>query len=174
MKRVTCEFEVPLDVQDKMTAAVEVVKFEFFDPTDVLVRLLALSPIGARPENMAFFPEASPTLHDFCHGDRLRRMHESMPTGAAVLTAVLFFDEINRDAKGFASGDGAIIVGGFFRQRVRESTYSKASLGTFPQMSFPKVRHATVLCLRSFVINVIFVNYMFVINRNNVNYKYCN
>ena len=148
MKRVKCEFKVPLNVQSKMSAPLSVAKFEFFDPTDVLVRLLALSPIGARPDNMAFFPEASATLHDFCHGDRLRRMHDTMPTGSAVLTAVLFFDEINRDAKGFASGDGAIIVGGFFRQRVRESTYSKASIGTFPQMSFPKVHHEIPLYLK--------------------------
>jgi hypothetical protein len=103
------------------------------------VRLLVLSPVGAREENLAFFPEASDTLHDYCHGDRLRRIHEALPEGSAALTAVLFFDEINRDAKGFASGDGAIVVGGFFRQRVRESTYSKAQLGTFPQVSFPEV-----------------------------------
>jgi len=29
---------------------------------------------------------------------------------------LLFFDEINRDAKGFVSGDGIIIVGGFFNR----------------------------------------------------------
>ena len=66
-------------------------------------------------------------------------MHDATPRGAAVLTAVIFFDEINRDQKGFATGDGAIIVGGFFKQRVRESTYAKASLGTFPPCDFPKV-----------------------------------
>jgi hypothetical protein len=145
MKRVRCEFNVPDCVKPLMSKAIDVVRFDFFDPTDVLVRLLTLSPIGAREENMAFFPEVGDVLHDFCHGARLRRIYETIPDGAAVLTAVLFFDEINRDAKGFASGDGAIVVGGFFRQRVRESTYSKASIGTFPQMDFPKVQHARVL-----------------------------
>jgi hypothetical protein len=116
------------------------VRFKFFDPTDTLLRLLLLSPIGAHADNMAFYPEASNVLHDFCHGARLRRMYETIPEGAAVLTAVLFFDEINRDDKGFATGDGAIVVGGYFRQRVRESTYAKASMGTFPSIAFPKVR----------------------------------
>jgi hypothetical protein len=139
MKKVTCEFNVPEAVQALMCCPTNVVKFTFFDPTDLLLRLLLLSPLGAREENLAFFPEESNVLHDFCHGARLQRMYDTMPEGAAVLSAVIFFDEINRDAKGFASGDGAIVVGGYFRQRVRESTYAKASLGTFPQMAFPKV-----------------------------------
>jgi hypothetical protein len=132
-------FDVPDDVRPYMSVPCAVVKFNFYDPTDLLVRLLVLSPIAAREENLAFFPEDSDTLHDYCHGDRLRRIHNSMPVGSAALTAVLFFDEINRDAKGFASGDGAIVVGGFFRRRVRESTYSKVSVGTFPQVGFPQV-----------------------------------
>jgi hypothetical protein len=45
-----------------------------------------------------------------------------------------FFDAINRDKKGFNTGDGAIIVGGFFRKYARESTMSKVSLGTFPNL----------------------------------------
>jgi hypothetical protein len=138
MKRVACTFAVPEVVQKLMTAPLDIVNFTFYDPVDMVVRLVALSPIGARPENLALFPEESKVLHDYCHGARLRRMHDSMPEGAAVLTAVIFFDEINRDAKGFASGDGAIVVAGNFRQRVRESTYAKASIGTFPQMDFPK------------------------------------
>jgi hypothetical protein len=140
MKRVHFEFNVPEAVQEKMSKPMSVVKFSFFDPTDQLVRLLALSPLGVRDDNMALFPEPGHLLHDFCHGDRLRRIYETIPDGAAVLSAVIFFDEINRDAKGFASGDGAIVVGGFYRQRVRESTYAKASIGTFPQIEFPKVR----------------------------------
>jgi hypothetical protein len=132
-----------------MSQPTDVITFNFFDPADVLIRLLALGPLGARDENMAFFPEESNALFDFCHGARMKRIHESMPRGSAPLTAVIFFDEINRDQKGFSSGDGAIIVGGFFRQRVRESTYAKASLGTFPQVPFPKVRREfVVLCSR--------------------------
>jgi hypothetical protein len=140
MKRVHFEFNVPEAVQEKMSKPMSVVKFSFFDPTDQLVRLLALSPLGVRGDNMALFPEAGHLLHDFCHGARLRRIYETIPDGAAVLSAAIFFDEINRDAKGFSSGDGAIVVGGFYRQRVRESTYAKASIGTFPQIEFPKVR----------------------------------
>ena len=139
MIKVKCEFDVPLAVRSLMCVPARVVTFTFFDPTDLLIRLLALSPLGARDENLAFFPEPGNLLHDYCHGDRLQRMYDTIPQGAAVLSAVIFFDEINRDAKGFASGDGAIVVGGFFRQRARESTYSKASIGTFPQVGFPKV-----------------------------------
>jgi hypothetical protein len=139
MIKVKCEFDVPPAVRSFMCVPARVVTFTFFDPTDLLIRLLALSPLGAREENLAFFPEPGNLLHDYCHGDRLQRMYDTIPQGAAILSAVIFFDEINRDAKGFASGDGAIVVGSFFRQRVRESTYSKASIGTFPQVEFPKV-----------------------------------
>ena len=83
----------------------------------------------------------------------MQRIHDTMPVGSAALTAVLFFDEINRDQKGFSSGDGAIVVGGFFKVRVRESTYSKASIGTFPQVSFPKVTFITLL--KTFIITLI-------------------
>ena len=156
MTTVTCEFNVPAAVRVLMCVPVRVVTFKFFDPIDILIRLLALSPLSAREENLAFFPEPQNLLHDYCHGERLSRIYETIPKGAAVLSAIIFFDEINRDAKGFASGDGAIVVGGFFRHRVRESTYSKASLGTFPQVAFPKVglTHHSPLSLYMFTTNV--------------------
>ena len=141
-KMASCVFPVPIEVQQLMTKPQEFITFTFFDPTDILVRLLVFSPVAARAENLAFFPDDGDDLHDFCHGDRLRRIHDSLPKGAAALTSVLFFDEINRDEKGFNTGDGALVVGGFFKQRIRESTYAKASLGTFPNVQFPKVTHA--------------------------------
>ena len=49
----------------------------------------------------------------------------------------MFFDEINRDEKGFNTGDGAIVVVGFFRARARESTDAKVSFGTSPKVRFP-------------------------------------
>jgi len=139
-KMVSCVFPVPAEVSAKMTHPRTHVTFNFYDPVEILIRLLVFSPVAARDENLAFFPEAGEDLHDFCHGDRLRRIHASLPQGTAALTAVLFFDEINRDQKGFETGDGALIVGGFFRQRVRESTHAKGSIGTFPNVQFPKVR----------------------------------
>ena len=139
MKRVMCTFPVPAEVQELMAVPCKEICFGFFDPTDMLVRLLVTGPLGARAENCAFSPEESELLHDFCHGARLQRMHNCTPKGAAVLTSIIFFDEINRDEKGFSTGDGAIIVGGFFKQRVRESTYAKASLGTFPSVDFSTV-----------------------------------
>jgi hypothetical protein len=88
---------------------------------------------------MAFFPEPSAYYDDYCTGERMRRIHNCLPPGTAALTGVLFFDEINQDKKGFATGEGVIIVGGFFRKDARESTYAKASIGTFPGVRFPKV-----------------------------------
>ena len=39
---------------------------------------------------------------------------------------------INRDKKGYNKGDGALIVGAFFKKYARESALSKLTLGTFP------------------------------------------
>jgi hypothetical protein len=158
MKQHSCTFPVPPDVQALMSFPTEEICFNFFDPTDMLVRLLVCGPLGARAENFAFFPENSELLYDFCHGARLQRMHNATPRGAAVLTAVIFFDEINRDQKGFDTGDGAIIVGGFFKQRVRESTYAKASLGTFPPCDFPKVTVKMLLLMYTIMYIVVIYN----------------
>jgi hypothetical protein len=114
------------------------VKFRFTDPTEALVRLLTCSPLAADGQNLAFFPEPSEELEDYCHGARLARIHAALPKGAAALTAILFFDELNQDQKGFSTSEGAIIVGGFFRKDARESTYAKTSLGSFPGVQFPR------------------------------------
>jgi hypothetical protein len=110
--------------------------FTFTDPVEACLRLLLLSPLGADARNLAFFPEEG-DLADYCNGDRLKRIHAALPKGSAALTCTMFFDEINRDEKGFNTGDGAIVVGGFFRARTRESTDAKVSFGTFPKVRFP-------------------------------------
>jgi hypothetical protein len=84
---------------------------------------------------LAFFPEEGP-LADYCNGDRLKRIHAALPPGSVALTCTLFFDEINRDQKRFNTGDGGIVVGGFFRSHVRESTDAKVSFCTFPKATF--------------------------------------
>jgi hypothetical protein len=94
-----------------------------------------MSPLGADPRNLAFFPEEGP-LADYCNGDRMKRIHAALPPGSVALTCTLFFDEINRDQKGFNTGDGGIVVGGFFRSHVRESTDAKVSFCTFPKVTF--------------------------------------
>jgi hypothetical protein len=56
----------------------------------------------------------------YCNGDRLKKNPRCSATrsrctdGAAALTCTMYFDEIHRDEKGFNTGDGAIVVGGFF------------------------------------------------------------
>jgi hypothetical protein len=145
--RKTCTFPIPLDVQELMNKRADSVTFEFLDPTDVLVRLLVMSPLAADPKNLSLFPRTTHEYDDFADGERLHRIQAALPPGTAALTCILFFDEINRDNKGFATGDGAIIVGGFFDRHARESSYAKASIGTFPCVSFPKVSSHTYLML---------------------------
>ena len=147
-KQVVCEFPVPEQVQRLMCAATKKIVFKFTDPTEALVRLLTCSPLAANQENMAFSPEESDQWDDYCNGNRWARIQDALPVGAACLPAILFFDELNQDQKGFATGEGAIIVGGFFRREARESTYSKSSLGSFPPVDFPKVGsdHAYAVC----------------------------
>ena len=136
IRKVTTSYPVPAEIQALMECPIPTCSFTFTDPVEACLRLLLLSPLGADAKNLAFYPEDG-DLEDYCNGDRLRRIHASLPQGAAALTCTLFFDEINRDEKGFNTGDGAIVVGGFFRARARESTDSKVSFGTFPKVRFP-------------------------------------
>ena len=138
-KMVVCTYPVPKDIQLLMSRPVTQVVMKYVDPTEALVRLLVCSPLAADRKNLAFFPEDSEYYDDYCTGERMRRIHNVLPAGSAALSGVLFFDEINQDKKGFITGEGAIIVGGFFRKEPRESTYAKASIGTFPGVVFPKV-----------------------------------
>ena len=61
-----------------------------------------------------------------------RPMDHSLPEGTAALTYVSFFDEINRDSKGFVTGDGVIIVGGFFNRSVMYGNVYKVCLVCAP------------------------------------------
>ena len=132
-------YPVPPEIQALMTSPRDVITMQFLDPTEALVRLLVCSPLAADRRNVVFFPESSDVLDDWCHGARWHRIQETLAPGVAALTCSLFFDEINMDKKGFQTGEGAIIVAGFFRRQPRESTYAKLSLGTFSSVAFPKV-----------------------------------
>ena len=113
------------------------VTFTFIDPTDALCRLIMLGPLAGYEKNMSLFPRQGEYYEDFADGERLRRITEELPAGAAALSSVLFFDEINLDQKGYKTGDGIIIMGGFFNQKARESLFSKYSLGTLPSVEVP-------------------------------------
>ena len=76
-------------------------------------------------------------------------MTNSLPKGTAALTCVLFFDEINKDEKGLSTADGGVIVGGFFKKALRESTYAKAHFATFHKPEIQRVRtRARVIVVR--------------------------
>ena len=63
-----------------------------------------LGPLAGHEKNMSFFPRQGEYYEDFADGDRLRRITEELPAGAAALSSVLFFDEINLDQKGYKTG----------------------------------------------------------------------
>jgi hypothetical protein len=137
MDIVICEetvlyFHCNIKVQELMTRPAKTVTFKFIDPTDALVRLLLLSPLAANEDNLSFVPRDGLYYADFHDGARMRRIHEELPAGAVALTSVLFFDEIELDKKGFITGDGVVLTGGFFNKKARESLFAKYSLGTIP------------------------------------------
>jgi hypothetical protein len=95
---------------------------------------MTAGPHSAVRSNLAFGPQPSQAYADVAHGERLHRIYAALPHGTHALTCFLFFDGIRRDKKGFNSADGAVIVGAFFKKHARESSYAKASLGTFPPL----------------------------------------
>ncbi len=99
-----------------------------------------MGPLSAPRSAFALFPVKSEYLDDFCHGDKMKRIFAAiLKNTCAFLSSILFFDEINRDQKGYATGEGAIVVGAYFNKNARNSTYAKASFGTFPKLNIPKV-----------------------------------
>jgi hypothetical protein len=121
-----------------MNKRADSVTFEFLDPTDVLVRLLVMSPLAADPKNLSLFPRTTHEYDDFADGERLHRIQAALPPGTAALTSILFFDEINRDNKGFATGDGAIIVGGFLTGMHASPPTRRRLLVHFPAFRFQR------------------------------------
>ena len=135
--RAKVSFPVPPDVQPLMCYPANKVHMTFHNPVDALLRLLLLSPLAADPRNLSFTHEEGP-LADYCNGDRMKRVQAALPPGAFALTGIIFFDECNRDEKGFDTGDGGIVVAGFLRKKARESTHAKQSFATFPKVAFPE------------------------------------
>ena len=138
LRKVRGRIRVPENIKPYMTEPVDFFNFEFDDPTDVLIRLLLFSPLAADPCNLCFRPEVRRYYEDFCDGSRMHRVEADLPKGTIALGCILFFDEVNRDEKGFATGDGGVVVGGFFRKHVRESTHAKAHFATFLKPGFKK------------------------------------
>ncbi len=89
-------------------------------------------------ENLRLNARNSDSLGDLCDGARYAHIQATLPVGTSALTSILFLDEIQRDKKGFVSGEGIIIVEEFFSKDARESSYAKVSLGTFPKTGVAK------------------------------------
>lgn len=139
LQRRSITVSIPEEVQALFFEPMESITWEFWNPCDILIRMVTMGPLSAKPQAFALFPVESVHLNDFCHGEKMNRIFKAIPKDTSVLSAILFFDEINRDQKGFVTGEGAVIVGAFFNKEARESTYAKASFGTFPKLPIPKV-----------------------------------
>jgi hypothetical protein len=90
--------------------------------------------LAADWDNLCFTYEESDVYDDFCNGDRVKRIQESIPPGSAQLNAVMYFDGIQQDETGFVSVDGGIILGAFFRKAAREQNEAMKSLCSFVQV----------------------------------------
>ena len=90
LKTVTVTTNIPQAIQDLMCNPQDTVDFSFIDPTEALVRLLLLSPLAARRENVVLNYEPSESFSDYCNGDRWKRVQEALPDGASALTCVIF------------------------------------------------------------------------------------
>jgi len=140
LKKRTVTVEIPLAVQALLSEPQATITWEFWNPCELLVRMLTMGPLSAIPSAFALNPVESDYLDDFCHGQKMKRISAALPRHTSVLSSILFFDALYLDKKGYASGEGAIVVGAFFNREARNSTYAKASFGTFPQLNVPKVR----------------------------------
>jgi hypothetical protein len=139
LKRRSVTVPIPENVQALLFEPMESITWNFWNPCEILIRMVTMGPLSAKPKAFALFPVKSNHLDDFCHGEKMKRIFEAIPKDTSALSAILFFDEINRDQKGFVTGEGAVVVGAFFNKEARESTYAKASFGTFPKLPIPKV-----------------------------------
>ena len=139
LQKRTVTVEIPPKVQELLYEGLQSITWEFWNPCELLIRMLTMGPLSAEQSALALFPVESEYLEDFCHGDKMKRIFAAIPKNTTALSSILFFDEINRDQKGYATGEGAIVVGAFFNKDARNSTYAKASFGTFPKINIPKV-----------------------------------
>ncbi len=139
VQRRSVTVQIPDEVQALLYERMECITWDFWNPCELLIRMLTMGPLSAQPSVLALFPVESEYLDDFCHGDKMKRIFAAIPRNTSCLSSILYFDEINRDQKGYATGDGAIVVGAFFNKEARNSTYAKASFGTFPKLNIPKV-----------------------------------
>ncbi len=139
---------IPKAVQALMFEPMETITWEFWNPCEVLIRLMTMGPLSAIPSAFALFPVDSEYLDDFCHGEKMKRIFAASPRHTSALSSIMYFDELYLDEKGYVSGEGVIVVGAFFNKEARNSTYAKASFGTFPSL-IPKVfilRVCLILC----------------------------
>jgi hypothetical protein len=139
LERRTVTVEIPPKVHALLYEGLQSITWEFWNPCELLIRMLTMGPLSAQQSAFALFPVESEYLEDFCHGDKMKRIFAAIPKNTCALSSILFFDKINRDQKGYATGEGAIVVGAFFNKDARYSTYAKASFGTFPKINIPKV-----------------------------------
>ena len=139
LERRSVTVPIPEAVQALLFEPMESLTWEFWNPCEVLIRLMTMGPLSAIASAFALFPMESEYLDDFCHGEKMKRIFEALPRHTSALSSIMYFDALYLDEKGYVSGEGAIVVGAFFNKEARNSTYAKACFGTFPTLPIPKV-----------------------------------
>jgi hypothetical protein len=112
--------------------------------------MLHFNPLAAEPDNLCFTYEESDVYDDFCNGDRMKRIQESIPKGSGQLNAVMYFDGIQADETGFVSVDGGIVLGAFFRKEAREQNEAMRSICSFVEVRCCFVRRLVELHVCAF------------------------
>ena len=134
MKSAT--FAIPEEIRQYLVdTTLAEMTFQYTDPIHALVSMLHFNPLAANWDNLAFTYEESDAYDDYCTGDRMKRIQESIPAGSAQLNAVMYFDGIQQDQSGWVSVDGGIIVGGYFRKEAREQNEAMRSICSFVKVS---------------------------------------
>ena len=128
-------FSIPERIRQYLTdTSLEEVTFQYTDPIHAMVSMLHFNPLAADWDNLCFTYEDNDYYDDFCNGDRMKRIQESIPSGTAQLNAVMYFDGIQQDETGFVSVDGGIILGAFFRKEAREQNEAMRSICSFVEV----------------------------------------
>ena len=129
-------FAIPEDIRQYLVdPTLAEVTFQYTDPIHALVSMLHFNPLAANWDNLAFTYEESDAYDDYCTGDRMKRIQESIPAGSAQLNGVMYFDGIQQDQSGWVSVDGGLIVGGYFRKEAREQNEAMRSICSFVKVS---------------------------------------
>jgi hypothetical protein len=90
LKRRSVTVPIPENVQALLFEPMESITWNFWNPCEILIRMVTMGPLSSKPNAFALFPLESNHLDDFCHGEKMKRILESLPKDTSALSAILF------------------------------------------------------------------------------------